>query len=152
MKENSTLYLQGHLVAAVIRLHTYREGAPPTPEQIARQLSITTEQAHYLINKMEELGAVRVAEGSFGVRVMLDDHLQLEELEGKEFTPNIEEELAAFQESQAKKSAELSKMFEKDYVDDDKEKLKEDLDAKIADPAKLKKADNPLDAMFKKKS
>jgi len=152
MSEELTLYQKGHLVAAAIRLHIHHHGVPPTPEQIGEALAMNREQVHFLVNKLLEAGAVHVAEGSFGVRVMLADHLKIEELEGHDLTPSIEEELAAFKAAQAQRNEQLEKLFEKDHVDEDKKKMQEELAAKIADPAKLKKAGNPLDAMFKKKS
>jgi len=152
MAKDLSFYEEGHLVAACIRLHTYQHGVPPSPEDIAATLSISVEKIHHLVNRMAELGAVRVASGAYGVRVLLDDHTKIEELEGKEFTPSIEEELTAFQAAQAKKNEEMAKRFSKDFVDEKKESLKADLASKLADPSKLKKSDNPLDQMFKKKN
>jgi hypothetical protein len=83
--------------------------------------------------------------------VLLDDHRRIEELEGKDAKPGIDEEVAAFQAAQAQKNEETAKRFSKDFFDPKKESMKADLAAKLADPSKLKKSDNPLDAMFKKK-
>jgi hypothetical protein len=151
MNDELSLYQKAHLVVAAIRLHAYREGVPPTPEQIGEALGMNREQAHFLVNKLVEVGAVQVAEGSFGTRVLLADHLKLEELEGHDLTPSIEEELAAFKVAQAQRNEQLGKLFEKDHVDEEKKSLQEDLAAKLADPSKRKKTGNPLDAMFKKK-
>ena len=120
-------------------------------QAIGEALGMNREQAHFLVNKLVEVGAVQVAEGSFGTRVLLADHLKLEELEGHDLTPSIEEELAAFKVAQAQRNEQLGKLFEKDHVDEEKKSLQEDLAAKLADPSKRKKTGNPLDAMFKKK-
>ena len=152
MPEELTLYQKGHLVAAAVRLHSHLHGTPPTPEQIGELLKMNREQVHFLVNKLAEIGAVLVAEGSFGVRVMLAEHLKLEELEGHDLTPSIEDEVAAFKAAQNQRNEQLQKLFDKDHVDEEKKKLQDALAAKLADPSKLKKAGNPLDAMFKKKS
>jgi len=151
MAEKLTLYEQGQVIAAAVRLHTHREGTPPTPEEIGETIGLHVEKVHHTLNKMEELGAVKVLTGAFGTKVMLADHLAIEELEGRDATPCIDDEVAAFKAAQAKKAEELAKRFDKDFVDPEKQDLKADLNAKISDPSKLKKADNPLDAMFKKK-
>jgi len=152
MSEQKTFYEWGHLIAAAIRLHTHQSGTPPTPEQVAEALRTTTEKVLHAIHKMEEVDAVRIVSGSFGDKLVLGDHRRIEELEGFDVTPEIDDEVEAFKQAQAKKHEELARLFDKNYKDEEKEKQKEDLAAKIADPSKLKKADNPLDAMFKKKS
>jgi hypothetical protein len=151
MSEKLTLYEQGHLIAAAIRLHLHREGTPPSPDDVAKALGFSSELTHHVLHKMAELGAVRLMTGAYGDRVLLDDHRKIDELEGKDATPSIEEDVAAFQEAQARKMEETAKRFSKDFLDPKKQELKADLAAKLADPSKLKKSDNPLDAMFKKK-
>ncbi|NLH48148.1 MAG: hypothetical protein GX444_06035 [Myxococcales bacterium] len=151
MDEKLSLYQEGHLIVAAVRLLTHREKTPPAPEQVAEFLGFSIESVHYLVNKLDELGALRVMSGAYGVKLLLDDHRKLEELEGVENKPGIEEEIAAFQAAQAQRNEEMAKRFSRDFVDPQKESLKADLAAKIADPSKLKRADNPLDAMFKKK-
>jgi len=151
MSKQMTLYEKAHLIAAAIRLHEHKHGTPPEPEKIAEALGWTTESVHFVINKMEQEGAASVASGSYGVRVLLSDHLKIEELEGKDSDADITDEVEAFKKSQAEKSEKLARMFDKDYKDEAKADLKKDLEEKLADPSKRKAADNPLDAMFKKK-
>jgi hypothetical protein len=151
VSEKLTLYEQGQLIAAAVRLHNYREKSPPTPEDVAQQLGFSVELTHHVINKMAELGALRVMSGAFGNRVLLDDVHKIDELEGKDATPSIEDEVAQFQAAQALKNEEVARRFSKDFVDEKKQSLKADLAAKLADPSKLKRSENPLDNMFKKK-
>jgi hypothetical protein len=151
MSDKLTLYEQGRLIEAAVLLHLHREKTPPSPEQVAELIGFSLEAVHHLLHKMAELGAVRLLSGAFGDRVLLDDHRRIEELEGKDAKPGIDEEVAAFQAAQAQKNEETAKRFSKDFFDPKKESMKADLAAKLADPSKLKKSDNPLDAMFKKK-
>ena len=152
MSEPKTFYEWGHLIVAVIRLHTHQKGTPPTPDQVAEALCTTSEKVLHVVHKMEEAGAVRVVSGSYGTKLVLADHREIEQLEGVDVTPEIDDEIEAFKRAQAKKNEDLARLFAKDYKDEDKEKQQEELAAKIADPSKLKKTENPLDAMFKKKA
>jgi hypothetical protein len=151
MEDVLTLYDKGQLIGAAIRLHQHSKGTPPSPDQIAEALQINVEQVHHTINKMADLGAVLVMEGAYGSRVLLADHHKIDDLEGKDAAPGIDDEVAAFQEAQAKKNEALAARFGKDYVDPQKAELKADLDSRLADKSGFKRADNPLDAMFKKK-
>lgn len=151
MEEKLDLYQEAHLVVAAVRLIAYREKTPPSPDQVAKFLGFSLENVHYIVNKLDELGALRVMSGAFGVKLLLDDPLKIEDLADLETRPGIEEEIAAFQAAQAQKNEEMAKRFSKDFIDPQKESMKADLAAKIADPSKLKRTDNPLDSMFKKK-
>lgn len=151
MSDVLTLYEKGHLVAAAIRLHNHLHHTPPSPEQLAEVLAINVEQVHHVVNKMAGLGALKVLTGAFGTKVLLADHLLVEELEGADAKPDIDDEVAAFQAAQAEKNEEVAARFDKNFVDERKTDLQSEVAAKLADPSKLKRSDNPLDAMFKKK-
>jgi len=151
MAESLTLFEQGRLIEAAVLLHAHREKTPPTPEQLAEMLGLSVEAVHHVLHKMAEIGAVRILSGAFGDRVLLDDYRRIDELEGQDAKPGIDDEVAAFQAAQALKNEETAKRFAKDFIDPKKQSLKEEVAAKLADPSKMKKADNPLDAMFKKK-
>jgi len=152
MSETLTLYEKGHLLAAAIRLHVHHHHTPPTPDQLAEALAMNVEQVHHLVNKMADLGALKVLSGAFGTRVLLADHTAIEELEGADARPDIEDEVAAFQAAQAEKNREVAARFGKDFVDERKRDVQADAAAKLSDPSKLKRSDNPLESLFKKKS
>ena len=96
------MYSKAHLFVAAMRICDHSKGTPPTIEDICKTTSFSIEQAHFLCRKLEELGAINAVEGSYGIRLFIQDHLKIEDISQQEDGSKLEEELKKFQASQKK--------------------------------------------------
>jgi len=95
-------YSKAHLFVAAMRLCEHRNGTPPSIEDICKTTSFSMEQANFLCRKLEELGVINAIEGSFGIRLFIQDHLKIEDIPQQPEGPNLEKELKKFQDNQKK--------------------------------------------------
>ena len=100
--QSQNTYSKAHLFVAAMRLCNHNNGSPPTIEDICQTTSFSLEQANFLCRKLEELGVINAVEGSYGIRLFIQDHLKIEEIPQQEDGRELEEELKKFQESQKK--------------------------------------------------
>ena len=145
--EKESPYVQGRVLLSAITLIQYKGKEEADVGSIAELVGWSEELTHHVVNKMEEIGAVKRITGPFKDRVNVLDHLAIEELKGQEFDANIEDEISAFAEKQKAKNAEIQNLF------GGKSKDKDNLFASLADDLKTggkKKKENPLDALTKK--
>lgn len=96
------LYTKAHVFVAAIRIFKHHSGTPPTIEDLCKTASLSMEQANFICRRLEELGVIKAIEGSYGVRLFIQDHLKIEDIPQQEEGPNLEEELKKFQSSQKK--------------------------------------------------
>jgi hypothetical protein len=96
-------------------------------------LKFSKEQSHLICRKLEEINAIEVLEGAFGNRLVIKDHLNLEDIpkdiseskldeELKKFKSNkkdIEKRVESIKSEQNKKQkqlfADLEKQLKKDF-------------------------------------
>ena len=95
-------YSKAHLFVAAMRICEHGNGTPPTIGDICKTTSFSIEQAHFLCRKLEELGVINAVEGSYGIRLFIQDHLKIEDIPQQEEGNKLEEELKKFQDSQKK--------------------------------------------------
>ena len=95
----ASLYEQGHLVVAAIRVLEHRKKVPPSVEDICQCLSLSSEQGHRLCSRLQEQEVVEVVEGAYGTKVFLRDHRLLEELPKTEESAGMADEVKKFQAS-----------------------------------------------------
>lgn len=113
MQEQS-LYEKAHLMVAAIRLLTYKNGgSPPTITACSNALSISMEEALFLMRKMEENGILQGLSQAGTIRLILQDHMKIEALPKTKGTDRLDAELEAFQSRQQTKSDEI-KAFQKE--------------------------------------
>ena len=142
-----TPYIQAKVLLAAITLIEYREKKQADIESIAELTTFSVEMVHHLVNKLEEIGAVRRITGPFTDRVAIADEPAVDQLKGKEFAPGIEDEVARFAQQQKAKHADISNLFKGGG------EKKKDLFSSIQDRIKSggkQKKENPLDAIGKK--
>lgn len=94
----ASLYHNGHLVVAAVRLLTHRQGAPPSVESVAEALDFSLEQAGLVCARLEELGIIERVEGGFGNRLFVRDHARLETLPDEAQTPAMADAIRKFQQ------------------------------------------------------
>lgn len=94
----ASLYQNGHLVVAAIRVLTHRHNGPPSVEAVTETLNFSSEQANLICGKLNELGIIELLEGGFGTRLFVRDYAKLEDLPDDAQTPAFAEAIKKFQE------------------------------------------------------
>jgi hypothetical protein len=131
--KNKSIYNEGHLFVASIRILEHQNGSPPTLAQVAKMMGISGEQAGLISRRLQENDIIEQVEGAFGERWGVLDHLKLETLPREASNTELDNALKKFQserqklaqkvesikEQQAQKKKELFAGIEK--------KLKKDL-------------------------
>jgi DNA-binding Lrp family transcriptional regulator len=129
--KNNSIYYEAHLFVAAIRVVEHLKNAPPSLDQIAKQLNFSAEQAGLISRRLEEAGIIGQVEGGFGRRWAILDHVKLEALPRDTKTSQLDDELKKFQSEREKLAAKV------ESIKEEQEKKKKDLFAGIE--AKLKK-------------
>ena len=134
--EDKSLYSEGHLFVAAIRILEHQNGAPPDMNEICSLIGFSKEQAGLVSRRLVEIGIVEAVSSPFGDRRVVADHTKLEVLPRatdptqldsalKKFQSErdkLAEKVASIKEEQEKKRKELFAGIEK--------KLKKDLSKK----------------------
>ena len=136
MKRKS-IYAEGHLVVAAIRILEFRHGSPPTADQIAEMLGFLSEQNAYLIHRLNEEGIIQPVEGAFDDRWTLGEYLKLEDLPRDAAQPTqLDHALEKFQSEKNKMAQKVEAIKEqqalkkKDLFAEIEQKLKKDISKK----------------------
>ena len=95
MKPND-LYTTAHLFVAAIRVLDHQEGTPPALEAICRLLDYSEEKGSYLLNRYREQGIVDMVKSGFNDRIVVGNHLAIEELPRDTEESRLEQELKKF--------------------------------------------------------
>jgi hypothetical protein len=134
--QNTDLYSNAHLVVAAIRVLAHQKNTPPSIEDVCQTLSFSLEQGNFTCNKLEEMQIIEIVEGSYGTRLFIKNHLEIEDIPRGDKVSGLEEDLKkfkssrkdftkkieSFQAKQAKKQKDLFAELEK--------KLKQETDKK----------------------
>ncbi|RJQ66076.1 MAG: hypothetical protein C4519_26275 [Desulfobacteraceae bacterium] len=131
--EKKTLYNEGHLFVAAIRVLERRHGAPPTLEQISELVHFSTEQTGLISRRLRDAGIVEQVEGAYGDRWGIADHLKLEDLPRDMDVTQLDTALKKFQSERNKLAQKvesikgLQAQKRKDLFAGLEKKLKQDL-------------------------
>ena len=142
--EEITPYRQARVLLAAIVLAEHRSKKQANIRTIAELSTFSEELVHHLVNKLEDLGAVRRIAGPFEDGVTIEDETAIEALRDEEFSANIDDEVVRFAERQKAKQSEIDKLFKGD--DENKKDLRSSLEEQLKAGGKQKK-ENPLDAI-----
>ena len=93
------MYNNSHLMVAAIRVLDHQKQRPPTLEEVCSLLSISLEQGGFISRKLSEIDVLEVIEGAFGVRLLIRDHLKLEEIPKAEAADSLGQAVRQFQDS-----------------------------------------------------
>ena len=92
------LYTTAHLFVAAVRVLDHQEGAPPSLEAVCRLLDFSEEKGSYLLNRLRELKIVGTVKSGFNDRVVVGDHLAIEDLPREVSESRLEQELKKFRQ------------------------------------------------------
>lgn len=128
-------YDEAHLFVAAIRVETHRKKGPPSLGDVCSLVGISREVGHNICRRLKKLGAIDTVEDPFSIKLMVVDHLQLEEIPRQEEEKNsLSDELKAFsakKKDMDRKVADIKKQLEskkKDMFADIEARLKKELD------------------------
>ena len=131
--ESKSLYKEGHLFVAAIRILEHKHNAPPSLAQISELLRISTEQTGLTSRRLTESGIIAPVEGAFNDRWVVADYLKLEELPREVESSELDDALKKFQSERNKLAQKVESIKEeqakkkKDLFADIEKKLKKDL-------------------------
>ena len=93
---SNDMYTTAHLFVAAVRILDHQDGAPPALESVCRQLKFSDEKGSYLLNRLKELGIVDTVKSGFNDRIVVADHLAIEDLPRDAEETRLEQELKKF--------------------------------------------------------
>lgn len=96
--KSSDLYATAHLFTAAVRVLDHRDGAPPALEAVCRLLDFSDEKGSYLLSRFKELGIVDTVKSGFNDRLVVADHLAIEDLPRDMEESRLEQELKKFRQ------------------------------------------------------
>lgn len=135
--ERKSIFNEGHLVVAAIRILEFRSGSPPSSDQIAEMLNMSAEQTAYIIRRLSEEGIIELVESAFGDRWTTADYLKLEDLSRDAAEPTqLDHALEKFQSEKNKMAQKVEAIKEqqaakkKDLFAEIEQKLKKDISKK----------------------
>ena len=105
-------YTEAHVFIAAIRVLEHQKKQPPTEEEASAMVSMSPEAGYALCRRLKEKGIVRTAEGAFGWKVFVEDHLKIEEIPQGEKKHDLAQELALFQKKQRDKNKSMEAIQE----------------------------------------
>ncbi|MCF8049985.1 MAG: hypothetical protein K9L59_02025 [Desulfobacterales bacterium] len=125
----ASLYDQGHLVVAAIRVLEHQKGVPPSVDDISRCLSLSAEQSNRICSRLQEAGVIEVVKGAYGTRAFVRDYLRLEDLPKSEESAKLADEVKKFQESRKGMDERIAEF--KAQQEEKKKSMFADLDKKL---------------------
>jgi len=149
MAENDELLDQAELFTAALKIICHREKRAPSVVQIGSEIGIKKEPAHYIANRLAEVGAIRIVPAPFDERVYLEDWAKVADLAEREAAPKVDELHEQQQEERDQKAKDIESRFDPNVRAASKKDLFASLQAQLKDPTAGKKP-NPLDALKKK--
>ena len=93
---STNMYATAHLFVAAVRLLDHQDGTPPALESICRLLNFSDEKGSYLLNRLKELGIIDTVKSGFSDRIVVANHLAIEDLPQDAEESRLEQELKKF--------------------------------------------------------
>jgi hypothetical protein len=131
--DRKSLYVEGHLFVAAIRILENQNGAPPALAQIAKIIGVSIEQTGLISRRLREAGIVDQVEGAYDNRWIVADHLKLEGLPRDVEASQLDSALKKFQSERSQMTQKIESIKQqqaqkqKDLFADIEKKLKKDL-------------------------
>ncbi len=145
--DRATPYLEGKIILAAVLVLEFRDKKNPDVNMISELTTFSVEKVYVIVKTLEDLGAVKRVSGPFEDVIVIQDEAAVNQLEGREYTSNIDNEVADFTDKQKSKIADINNLFGKKDKNKD---LRQSLEQQIKAGGKRKK-ENPLDIFDKAK-
>ena len=105
--DKKDLYRSAHLVVATIRVLEHLDNMPPAIESLQKILKYSLEECHFLCRKLHQMGIIDIVEGSFGVKLFIKNHLEIENIPKMHRDTQFQEDLDRFMSSKKDYSKEV---------------------------------------------
>ena len=109
-KDKFSLYESAHLFVAAVRLLAHKDQSPPDIDQVCELLNLSQERGGFICRRLEDIGAVEVVKGAYGLRLFVRDHLKIEEIPKEEAHDKLQDELSKFQTAQKNVASRIASM------------------------------------------
>lgn len=136
-----SLYEQGHLVVAALRLFTHTEGRMPAAAEIAEMTGMSVEVTLLLCRRLIEVEALRAVEGAFGERYCLGDHRRLEDLPRAVDDAEMEREIERFRAVKDGEQKKIEDMFRRGEFEKKRQEEMKSLEDRFREHAQEKPVD-----------
>ncbi len=123
MKKNLPTQSQGHLIVAAIRVLLHRDARPPTEVAVAELLCLPPEGVGHMARGLQSVGAIRIVQSAFDIRLELVDHERLTELPTDDETDKLKDEVDAFHERKKQEHTSIDTLFGEDPTAKKKSRL-----------------------------
>lgn len=132
----SDLYSMAHVFVSAIRVLDHKEGAPPSLSDLCELLGFSDEKGNYLLNRLKDLGIVDTVKSGFSNRIVIADHLAIENLPRDQEESRLEKELKKFKEGKDTMKDKVASI--KAQQDQKKQELFADIQKKLKEKIKEK--------------
>jgi len=91
-----SLYDQGHLFVAAIRILAHQRKTAPVLADVCRMLGLTEEAAGLICRRLASAGVIETVTAAYDGRLVILDHLKLEQLPKTDQQPALQDEIEQF--------------------------------------------------------
>jgi len=88
----------------------HKDQSPPDIDQVCDMLNLSQERGGFICRRLEDIGAVEVVKGAYGLRLFVRDHLKIEEIPKEEAHDKLQDELSKFQTAQKNVASRIASM------------------------------------------
>jgi hypothetical protein len=132
---NNNLYKNAHLIVSVIRVLEHKHSGQPTIDEVCEEMSYSLEQGYLICRKLKEMDIINIVEGASGVRIFVNNYLNIEQIPIDKKESTLEEELGKFRNNKKEieeKAVSIQAKHEnrkKDLFDEIQRKFKKSVDS-----------------------
>ncbi|OGF97852.1 MAG: hypothetical protein A2Z06_04045 [Candidatus Glassbacteria bacterium RBG_16_58_8] len=145
-EEKISLYEQGQLIVAAVRLLTHRDKKMPTASEISGLTGFPMEITLHLCHRLLDMGALHAVKGAFDDRYCVADHLKVEDLPRTVDPGEMVREIEKFRAERTGKQRKMEEMFSKKEFEREKDRHQKELEEKFKGFAG-KKPSSPPDTL-----
>jgi len=106
--EELSLYKKAHLIVAAIRVLSHQNSRAPSVDDICHCLDASAEHTHMMCRRLEEKNIIEAVESVDGVRLFVQNHEAIEQLEDDLPKSGIEDELEQFKKDQLQRDKKIN--------------------------------------------
>lgn len=99
MTPTDNFYADAHLFIAAVRILYHQQNTPPSVTEVCQMLKLSLEQGNFICNELQQKKIIKAVEGTYGVRLFVGNHLELEKIPKQSSGSRLEDELKRFQGS-----------------------------------------------------